>query len=404
MARKLLGVEGSDTSLVDGLLSDTVTEHGVNLIQSKTGSRTKWHTHWPHRHHWHVPHRWHVHLPVPTPAEIAAAIKRAAEIAWEATKAAAAAAARLACDGLKAVANLALTVAQKFLDGVLLLHAAAFAVMKAMTSALTSVLLIDYVSIEAELTSNILQSYIAGALKFTIGGKQYSFSASINLGDLASIVTDIFNKIVAYFKTLFSAEEATAMLQKENYSPDAVAAVLRPENLFLVQMKLGHFNKGGAHNVVQHFTREDPSTASPEDAQILAAAYAELDKVAPENPPNQDEVNDVVSETADSETFDPIKSDENAAMDADRNEEIVKDLVLLAEEYSELEDNIHKDQEVFLIQMKAKREQLLQEEKAKVRKQFPGWKGFKAPESAAHADGTPEGTLIAYRPVAVCNR
>jgi hypothetical protein len=60
LGRKLLATEGSQigdstsTSLVDGLLSDTVAEHGVNLIQAKGGSRTKWHTHWPHRHHWHV--------------------------------------------------------------------------------------------------------------------------------------------------------------------------------------------------------------------------------------------------------------------------------------------------------------------------------------------------------------
>jgi len=318
-----------------------------------------------------------VHIPVPTPAEIAAALKRAAEIAWEATKAAAAAAAKLACDGLKAAANLALTVAQKFLDGVLLLHAAAFAVMKALASALTSVLLIDYVSIEAELSSNILQSYIGGTLQFTIGGKQFSFSMRINLSDLLSIVTDIFDKIVAYFKSLFPVEEATAMLQKANYSPDAVASLLRPENIYLVQMKLGHFNKGGARNVLKHLSRDDP-----ENSEIIA----EAEKVLAQNPDNQDRFDDVISEANDVETFDPTKVEENAAMRAEYDAEIVKQLTELEEAYTKIEDEIAKDQEMFLIQMKAKQEQLLQEEKAKVHKQFAGHKATKARESKGQAN------------------
>jgi hypothetical protein len=72
LGRKLLAAEGSQigdstsTSLVDGLLSDTVEKHGVNLIQAKGGSRTKWHTHWPHRHHFHVRSNSPSHPSLPT--------------------------------------------------------------------------------------------------------------------------------------------------------------------------------------------------------------------------------------------------------------------------------------------------------------------------------------------------
>jgi len=357
--RKLLamrGSESSDATLVDGLLSDTVTtgDKETNLIQAKAGSRTKWHTHWPHRHHIHIPHRWHVHLPVPTPQEI-----------WEAAQAAARAAAKLACDGLKATANLALTVAQKFLDGVLLANSAAFAVMKAITSAVTAVLLVDYVSIEAELSSNILQSYVAGKLQFTIGGKQYSFAANINLSDLGSIVTDIFNKVVDYFKSLFPVEEATAMLQQQHYSSEAMAAVFRPENLFLVQMKLGHFNKAGARSALRAHGN-DPDAADPLPEEIVDALNKQLGAMEDSNH-NQDHVNDFVADEDDTEVFDPTADEKNAEMRAEHNAEIARQLAELTEQFDVLNNAIAEAQETFLIQQKAKREQLIQEAKAKLR-------------------------------------
>ena len=58
--------DSTSTSLVDGLLSDTVEKHGVDLIQAKGGSRTKWHTHWPHRHHFHVRSNSPSHPSLPT--------------------------------------------------------------------------------------------------------------------------------------------------------------------------------------------------------------------------------------------------------------------------------------------------------------------------------------------------
>jgi len=133
-----------------------------------------------------------------------------------------------------------LELAKLFLQGVLYANAAAFACMKALVSAF---LFIDYAKLEAGLSSNVLSSYISASLKFTVSGKQFGFNATINLSNLLSIITDIFNKCVDYFKSLFPVEEAAAMLLQEKYSPASMTSLLQPENVYLLQAKLGHRNK-----------------------------------------------------------------------------------------------------------------------------------------------------------------
>jgi hypothetical protein len=208
-------------------------------------------------------HRWHVHIPI---AEIIYKIGNAIVTAaqWVADQ---------ACKALKVIANGVLELAKQFLNGVLLLNAAAFAIMKGLVA---GVLMIDYVKLEAGLSTNILESYISAAVKFTIGGTQFGFDCTINLSNLLSVVVDVFNKAVDFFKRLFPVEEATAMLQRENYSKDAVASLLQPvsiRQLRLIQHKLGHLNKGGAHNLP---TSIDAPAMSPEDIAIDKAFNAAL--------------------------------------------------------------------------------------------------------------------------------
>ena len=159
----------------------------------------------------HIPHNHHIHLT-----------------------------AQQVCDALKAPLLLVLQAAQSFLKGVLAANAAAFACMKALASAALS---LDYAKIECVLSTNVLSSSVAASLKFTISGKQFAFDSTINLSDLTSIIGDVYNKAVDYLKQLFPVEEQATRLVQQGYSADALTDLLQPENVYLLQAKLGNRNK-----------------------------------------------------------------------------------------------------------------------------------------------------------------
>jgi hypothetical protein len=148
--------------------------------------------------------------------------------------------ASLACDALRAPLLLVLRAAEAYLKGVLAANAAAFAMVKGLASAALS---LDYAQIECVLSTNVLSSAVAASLKFTLSGKQFAFDSTIKLSDLKSIVDDVYNKAVDYLKELFSVEEQATRLVQQGYSADALTSLLQPENVYLLQAKLGHRNK-----------------------------------------------------------------------------------------------------------------------------------------------------------------
>merc|ERR1711998_336549 len=191
--------------------------------------RHHWH-HRHHRHHWHHRHWPHIHIPHRWHAHIGNALKALANGIANAAKEIGHAVAQFGCAAVKATAKAGLTVyqglvdaaigvvnaakrtldvAKAFLEGVLALHSAAFWLMKKMVSA---IFIVDYVKLEAFIKPNLLDSGISGSLSFDFGGTKFTLSATITLGNLASIVTSIFHKIWDLIKKLGKAlfeEEST---------------------------------------------------------------------------------------------------------------------------------------------------------------------------------------------------
>jgi len=197
--------------------------------------RHHWH-HRHHRHHWHHRHWPHIHIPHRWHAHIGNALKALASGIANAAKEIGHAVAKFGCAAVKATAKAGLTVYQKlvdaaigvvnaakttldvakaFLEGVLALHSAAFWLMKKMVSA---IFIVDYVKLEAFIKPNLLDSGISGSLSFDFGGTKFTLSATITLGNLASIVTSIFNKIWDLIKklgkALFEEESTQTALQQ----------------------------------------------------------------------------------------------------------------------------------------------------------------------------------------------
>ena len=91
--------------------------------------------------------------------------------------------------------------ANEALKVVLKANTAAFALMQSVAGYL---LAIDYVKLEGELKKDVLQSSLSATVQFTIQGKIYGpYSASINLGDLGSIVKSIFEQCLDFLKKKF---------------------------------------------------------------------------------------------------------------------------------------------------------------------------------------------------------
>jgi hypothetical protein len=72
----------------------------------------------------------------------------------------------------------------------------------------TMALAVDYAKLEASLSLNILSSYISASFQFVISSYTFAFASTINLGDVLSVVTDMFNKAVTYLKSLFPIPSA----------------------------------------------------------------------------------------------------------------------------------------------------------------------------------------------------
>merc|ERR1711998_213783 len=201
--------------------------------------RHHWH-HRHHRHHWHHRHWPHIHIPHRWHAHIGNALKALANGVANAAKEIGHAVAKFGCAAVKATAKAGLTVyqglvdaaigvvnaakttldvAKAFLEGVLALHSAAFWLMKKMVSA---IFIVDYVKLEAFIKPNLLDSGISGSLSFDFGGTKFTLSATITLGNLASIVTSIFNKIWDLIKklgkALFEEEVTQSALQQMDMS------------------------------------------------------------------------------------------------------------------------------------------------------------------------------------------
>merc|ERR1711998_728552 len=234
-SRKLLSA-ADDLSDVADAPAELVQTDSKQAAFSKIALNAKgWHRHhWHHRHwpHIHVPHRWHAH--------IGNALKALANGIANAAKEIGHAVAKFGCAAVKATAKAGLTVyqglvdaaigvvnaakttldvAKAFLEGVLALHSAAFWLMKKMVSA---IFIVDYVKLEAFIKPNLLDSGISGSLSFDFGGTKFTLSATITLGNLASIVTSIFHKIWDLIKklgkALFEEETTQTALQQMDMS------------------------------------------------------------------------------------------------------------------------------------------------------------------------------------------
>ena len=99
--------------------------------------------------------------------------------------------------------------ANEALKVVLKANTAAFALMQSVAGYL---LAIDYVKLEGELKKDVLQSSLSATVQFTIQGKIYGpYSASINLGDLGSIVKSIFEQCLDFLKKKFPLPSTPTM-------------------------------------------------------------------------------------------------------------------------------------------------------------------------------------------------
>jgi hypothetical protein len=91
--------------------------------------------------------------------------------------------------------------ANEALKVVLKANTAAFALMQSVAGYL---LAIDYVKLQGELKKDVLRSSLSATVQFTIQRKVYGpYSASINLGDLGSIVKSIFEQCLDFLKKKF---------------------------------------------------------------------------------------------------------------------------------------------------------------------------------------------------------
>ena len=135
-----------------------------------------------------------------------------------------------AAQGVISATSHTLDVAKLFLRGVLAVQAGAFALMKAFAG---MALAIDYAKLEAQLSINILQSYVAASFRFVISGWTCAFASSISLGDVLSVVTDMFNKAVAYLKSIFPIPSEEQLLQLPH---DQLTNLLQPVDIATVQL------------------------------------------------------------------------------------------------------------------------------------------------------------------------
>jgi len=330
-SRRLLAVKDSELSdaskeetkfeykprLVKGATVEELSDN-VKLMETKQGAELKWghRHHWHHghhghhwhhshhSHHWHHNHhRWHVHIPHLHTAEM---IKWAADQACAALKAGASGLLSIyqglltAAQGVVSAASHTLDVAKLFLQGVLAVQAGAFALMKAFA---TMALAVDYAKLEAQLSINILQSYIAASFRFVISGWTCAFSSSINLGDVLSVVTDMFNKAVAYLKSIFPIPSEEQLLQLPH---DQLTSLLQPVDIATVQLIQAE---------VEVMDVDELHAQVERDHEIRAAAWDSLQQIGEQLRMAKENYNRAYSAyTAQVEARDAAK----AKLDADR--------------------------------------------------------------------------------------
>merc|ERR1711881_105659 len=123
--------------------------------------------------------------------------------------------------GAVGIAQGALWLVQRALDGVLALNAAVFAILKGLVS---MALGITYVKLQATLRLNILDSCISGELKYELGGTKLHLSGEICLKQLWKIITNLFEKCVEAIGNALGIGEEEEMFaellqeQEQSYS------------------------------------------------------------------------------------------------------------------------------------------------------------------------------------------
>jgi len=159
--------------------------------------------HWHHRHHrWHVHHRHHRHH-----LHIFCHVQRLAMQAAVGVAQLAVGVAQLALVGVQGV----LTAARAVLQGVLVAHTAAYALMQGMAS---TVLAIQNVSISATLRPNLLDSCLAASVTTNLGGTQQTWNWSLCLRDLTSVITNLYNAAIDMFRRLFPLPSEEEMMEE----------------------------------------------------------------------------------------------------------------------------------------------------------------------------------------------
>jgi hypothetical protein len=180
-----------------------------------------------------------------------------------------------------------LEAAKKALDLVILANAAGYACMKGLAGL---ALIFDYAKLEAGLSTNVLSSYISATLRFTFGRSDpFRLELGINLGDLAKTVEAAFQECINWLTSWFKAEEAIAMLQQKDYSPEAMTWLSEPGNRTVFPVTEDALNDDAlkqefnaaeaAASLPTYIGTKDPATGEfIVDPERSHAAYSELEE------------------------------------------------------------------------------------------------------------------------------
>lgn len=208
-SRRLLSQ--GQAALGAGPVSEDVNELALtDRVRAAQGAKQRffghrWHVH--HRHRPHLHHRHHPHIHVTEPPAIKAALdakilKDAKDLAKKACDAA-----RKTAQGAIEVAKGPLEVAKKSVDtaqtavnqaqkGLDSAKTAWKGVFNIMEGAVTAVLGVEYLMLEATLKPNVLDSCLSGEMRYSIGSNNLNWKGSFCMNDLAKVVGDLFQKCV----------------------------------------------------------------------------------------------------------------------------------------------------------------------------------------------------------------
>ena len=197
----------------------------------------------------------------------------------------------IGCEVLKAAAVGVLELYKKSLDLVIWANKVGYAVMKGLAGL---ALIVDYAKLEAGLSTNVLSSYISATLRFTFGtgfgrSPPFKFDLYINLGDLGKTVKAVFEECINWLTSRFKAEEAIAMLQQKDYSPEAMTWLSEPGNRTVFPVTEDALNDDAlkqefnaaeaAASLPTYIGTKDPATGEfIVDPERSHAAYSELEE------------------------------------------------------------------------------------------------------------------------------